>query len=86
MLKPQGYATVTTPDGLIERDTYTCSHCDHIVHVKPRQDPSEMGGFCRVCMKNICKRCAGNPDCTPLLKRIEEIERRDRLCRAAGIF
>jgi hypothetical protein len=32
----RGYAVWTDPDGpSIERDTITCFHCQHVIHVKP---------------------------------------------------
>jgi len=74
-----GQATWINPAGNeIAMDTYTCSHCNSIVLVKPKQDPSELGGFCRLCMKHICKNCACKAECSPFEKKLEEMERRER--------
>lgn len=77
MRKPGGYLTIVDPEKpTLERDTFTCAHCNSIVIVKPKQDPSEMGGFCLVCMANICKGKECNNGCTPFLKKIEKMEKR----------
>jgi DNA-directed RNA polymerase subunit RPC12/RpoP len=83
MRRPQGYAVTSEPGRPnVEEDTFTCGHCNSIVFVKPRQDPSTMGGFCRMCMTHICARCAGELTCSPFEKKLEAMERRDRLRRA----
>lgn len=85
MLRPQGYGVVSAPEGQAqEHDTMTCSHCQRIVIVKPRCPPSDAGGWCGVCAKLICKFCAGK-GCTPWEKKMEQIERRERFLRSAGI-
>lgn len=77
MRNPGGYATLTEPVGqTVERDTFTCSHCNRVVFVKPGQDPSVMGGFCRVCMKHICNAKPCHEGCKPFLKQIEQLEKR----------
>ena len=79
MRRPQGYATTVEPGkATIEQDTITCCHCNSIVFVAPRQDPSEMGGFCRLCMAHVCSQCAGK-GCEPFEKKLEAMERRDKL-------
>lgn len=70
MRNPTGYATISGPEGIQEIDTFTCFHCNSIVHVKG--DP---GGFCRHCMKLICPKCVGQ-GCTPFLKKLERWENR----------
>ena len=86
MRNPQGYATTVEPGkGTIEEDTFTCGHCNGLQFVKPREDPATMGGMCKMCMKLICSTCAGHPGCTPFEKRLEAMEARDRLRRAAGV-
>jgi len=83
MRRPQGYAVTVEPGrATIEQDTYTCGHCNALVFVKPMQDPSEMGGFCRMCMRHICAACADGR-CEPFEKKLERMESRDRLYRAA---
>lgn len=76
MRKPQGYATLTDPDGKQEWDTVTCAHCNGVEHVKPMGDPADMGGLCKVCMGLVCKRCVGR-GCDPFEKKLERMEARD---------
>lgn len=81
-----GWCVVTEPGKSdIERDTFTCAHGNEIVIVKPGQDPSEMGGFCRMCMKHICSKCAATGTCEPFEKKLLKMERRDQFLRAAGV-
>lgn len=82
MRRPGGYAVWTEPSRTVERDTFTCVHCNTVVFVKPKQDPSEMGGFCRQCMSHICGPCADLGKCTPFEKKLEEMEARDRFLRS----
>ena len=83
MRRPGGYAVTVEPGKQdVEEDTYTCCHCNSLVFVKPRQDPSEMGGFCTMCMKHICANCANEGTCTPFERKLEEMERADKLMRA----
>jgi hypothetical protein len=82
MLRPGGYACLSDPEaGTRECDTFTCAHCNSIVHVKARTDPADIGGLCKQCMGLICPACVGQA-CVPFLKRLEQMEARDRL-RAA---
>lgn len=84
MRRPGGYAITTEPGKAdVEEDTFTCGHCGGIVFVKPRQDPSSMGGFCRLCMAHLCAPCADQRSCMPFERRLEALESRDRLRRAA---
>lgn len=86
MRNPGGYAIWVGEEGVLrEQDTFTCCHCNTIVFVKPAAPPSESGGFCRLCMKPTCGPCADKGECTPFEKKLEAIERSDRLARAAGI-
>lgn len=81
----QGYATISHPDGQVkEIDTFTCCHCNEVVFVRERCDPIELGGFCTLCMKHTCPKCS-TQSCTPFEKRLEEMERRDRLLRSCGV-
>jgi hypothetical protein len=63
----------------LERDTFTCNHCNKITHVVPFCHPEDLGGFCRLCDKLICKDCSylmslGKP-CTPMYERLLRLER-----------
>lgn len=100
MRNPQGYAVITgvdtqtvnfdrlrcetIPAGTFEIDTFSCGHCGRVVHVKPRMDPATMGGLCRQCMKFECPACVGK-GCTPLEKKLDAMEKRDRALRSYGI-
>ena len=86
MRRPGGYAVWTDPDApTVERDTFTCAHCNAVTIVKPKAPPEDAGGFCRQCMAMTCKRCTAQGTCTPFLKRVEISERRSRLLRAMGV-
>ena len=74
MLRPGGYAMRIDPSGTTERDTITCSHCSRILFVKPRQDPSTLGGFCLKCMRHICGPCVDKDTCVPWEKKLEQFE------------
>lgn len=84
MRNPQGYATVigdlqrgaTTlvENGVryteAEIDTYTCAHCNRVVHVPVRADPADVGGLCKQCMNLICPRCTAKGVCVPWEKEM----------------
>ena len=40
-----------------EADTYSCNHCNKIVHVKPMAPLDDLGGRCGACDALICKDC-----------------------------
>lgn len=83
MLREGGYLIGTTDDGPpIERSTLTCGHCNRIVIVKPKCDPADLGGLCKVCMKLICPQCYGLDRCDPFEKKLERAEARDRFRRS----
>ena len=96
MRNPGGYATVvgdlaknapTIIDHGVrhveaEIDTFTCEHCNRVVHVPPRQDAADIGGLCKQCMGLICPRCTDKRTCTPWEKQMEIREARDRLFSA----
>lgn len=78
MRNAQGYAHTwdrETGAVLSERDTFTCHHCNKVVHVKPMCPPEDLGGHCCVCDRLICKECnylrsLGKP-CVPFMKRLD---------------
>lgn len=100
MRNPGGYAVITTQgptrvnfdrlrcenlgEGTFEVDTYTCIHCEHVIHVKPGAIPEELGSMCRNCMEMVCPGCAPGP-CIPWLKKLDMAERRDAAIRSYGL-
>lgn len=98
--RPGGYAIITTPEsarvnfdrfrcediraGTFEVDTQTCSHCNRVMHIKPKMDPADMGGLCKICMKYICPTCVGL-GCTPFEKKLEQMEKRGIALRSYGM-
>ncbi len=100
MRNPGGHATVVGPthtdDGLPagpkglaengECDTYSCGHCQYVVHVEPFCDPSSVGGLCKQCMRLICPTCVDKLTCTPWEKKFEEMENRDHWRRTIGEY
>ena len=75
MLKPQGYAVIFDPDqGNLERDTFTCCHCEYVYHLKPGIPPENQAHFCRTCYKLACPKpeCV---ECVPFEKKLEQWEK-----------
>jgi len=85
MRRPQGYAVWSGPEQQVERDTFTCAHCNAVVIVPPQADPSALGGFCRQCMAHICGPCADAGACRPFEQQLATMEQRDRFLRAVGL-
>jgi hypothetical protein len=84
LLREQGYACISDPEsGIKEASTFTCNHCQRIVHVKAKADPYDLGGLCRLCDKMICPTCVGK-DCVPFMKSVEQMEERYHRRRALG--
>lgn len=84
MRKPGGYACIVEPDKATrEADTFSCVHCNTIVHVPAKADVNFFS-ICRQCMAPVCKRCAGK-GCVPFLKKLEIVEARDRALRSYGL-
>lgn len=97
MRNPNGYAIMVSPvahtvtfdrmrredvgAGTFEADTFSCCHCNRIVHVKPKANMDEFGSMCRNCMKMVCPTCADGP-CIPFMKKLELAEAKDRVRRS----
>jgi hypothetical protein len=77
-----GYATLTDAFGTVkEADTFTCGHCQLVVHVKPfEREFTRCGG----CDRLICKGCAARQVCDPIEEQLQRFEARDRLRREIG--
>jgi hypothetical protein len=85
MRNPGGYAFSFTEFGVQkEMDTFTCFHCNTVVHIKPKCSPDDLGGMCRLCMKMICPKCVDLP-CVPFEKKLDALEKRDRALRSYGV-
>jgi hypothetical protein len=68
-----GYATLTVPGEVVqERETFTCCHCQSIVHVRPFQRDFTR---CSLCDALICPKCVGQK-CVPFEKRLAAMEAR----------
>lgn len=80
-LRFDGWRCEATRSGVVEVDTFSCFHCNRVVHVKPKMDPADMGGLCKQCMKLICKYCVGK-GCDPLEEKLKRSEDRDRFWRS----
>ena len=78
--KRAGYGVITHPHYTREFDTCSCRHCGRawIVKSNDPNNKADPGGWCMVCNAMICPTCAGK-ECKPFLKKLEEIEARDRL-------
>ena len=86
MFKSGGYAFSFDPIGVRQEcDTFTCFHCNQVVHVKPKCNPDDLGGMCRLCMKMICPVCVNLGACDPTEKKLERAEARDRALRSYGM-
>lgn len=83
LLLSGGDARGDGPD--IERDTFSCAHCNAVVVVEPLTIPE---GFCLACQKHVCDPCkailARTQKCVPFERRLEAVERRAQLLRAVA--
>ena len=67
-----------------EVDSFTCFHCQHVVMVPVKANPEDIGGFCKICTKLICKYCL-RKGCTPWEKKMEKMEARYDALRSYGL-
>ena len=86
MLRANNYSITFNPDGPpIERDSFTCGHCQKVTFVKPGQRADDIGGLCKVCMNLICPECTDLMICDVFEKKLERAEAKDRFLRSAGL-
>ncbi len=86
MFKEGGYAFSFDPLGVRqEASTFTCHHCCKVVMVKPKCNPDDLGGMCRLCMKMICPTCVDLGTCDPVEKKLDRAEARDKALRSYGL-
>lgn len=86
MRRAGGYAVITDPNaGVKEADTYTCFHCNTIVHVPVKADPANIGGLCKQCMKLVCPRCTAKGTCDPWEEQMKRAEAAYHARRSYGL-
>lgn len=86
MWRAGGYLVgVDVDGGLHEADTFTCFHCNKVVIVKPKCDPAELGGMCRICCKMICPSCVDLGRCDPMEEKLARAEQSEQARRSYGI-
>ena len=86
MFKPGGYAFSFDAGGIRQEcDTITCAHCCKVVLIKPKCDPYELGGMCRLCSKMICPSCVDTGVCDPIEKKLEREEAKYHALRSYGV-
>ena len=73
---------------LVKPGTGSTTYLVKTLHVDPFTRKStivtkeEAGAFCRVCMRAVCLKCHAHGECTPLMRRIEQMEARGRFIKA----
>jgi hypothetical protein len=85
MLRASNYSEITSPDGVVSQDSFTCGHCQTVVFVAPRQKGEDVGGLCKCCMRLICGPCVDKGTCDVFEKKLERMEAHDRFLRQAGL-
>jgi hypothetical protein len=80
-----GRGAESGPDGTEYEDFFVCFHCQYTTFVQPKEDPANLGGLCKICMKLICAKCVAKNTCTPWEKRMEKMEARQRFLNSAGL-
>lgn len=81
-----GYFCSFDPTGIRqEADTFTCFHCNRVVIVKPKCDPSDLGGMCRLCEKMICPDCVNLGRCDPFEEKLKRAENKYNIRRSYGL-
>ena len=62
-------------------ETLTCAHCSRVY---PKPQNGEPSGFCHMCFSPVCLQCGALTRCDPFERKLERIERRDRLWQQLG--
>lgn len=73
-----GYATLTDPSfaggRAKEADTFTCGHCNSIVHITYKCPVEQLGGRCTICDALICSHCVDKGTCDPFEEKLKRME------------
>ncbi len=84
-----GYLTLDDPDAkrVVEIDTACCAHCSAVVKLhRPEGTRVDSVATCGNCgHRVICDACDRIGRCTPLEKKLAEMEARGRLLAAVGV-
>ncbi len=83
--RSRGFVLEDTPDGRVECETFTCTHCNRPVAVPYKAAPDQVGGICYQCYAMICPACAQTGKCTPFLKKLDAYEKRQALLRSVFV-
>jgi hypothetical protein len=84
--RARGHVSITGPDGTVEHETFTCSHCSQLTIIPHRATPEQLGGRCAQCDAMVCAECVRRDQgrCKPFEKRIAEYEARHRFLSQVG--
>lgn len=70
---------------VIERETFTCVHCQAIVVIGHKAHPSQMGGHCYSCDALTCPDCAQKP-CDHFEEKLARVEASYHARRSYGLI
>lgn len=80
-----GYVIITDPENpTIERDAYTCAHCQKICIVRPGSGTRR--GYCANCDALTCGGDDCSTRCIPLEAKLEAWEGRRSFWRQMAVF
>lgn len=86
MRNPGGYAIICEPGkSNLEFDTFSCRHCNRVIHVKAGARAEDLGGLCKICMGLICSACVDLGTCDPLEAKLARAEARYEALRSYGM-
>lgn len=74
---------------LVEKETFTCGHCQHVTIVEFSQRLDDIGCFCSACRRPCCKTCskkmAGDGPCEVWEKKFDRQEAQARSRASMGL-
>lgn len=90
MFRPGGYAIITDPNGVLEMDTFTCSHHNGIVHVPAGTVLDSISAICFGCQKRICRACEKRRKmtgrCDEWERQMDALEKQERIRQSRDAF